>query len=329
LPNATDQAAGPLARRLVGELRRPRDNQPTSLSEVPSPLPAGEGTGEGETAIARADAQSSGVGSRRPPTWADAFNAAVEMLCAETGCTREQLLDDGVHIVRRPDDAPMHPAHRRFPPHPGWISIVSTGSGGVVAAQEWLLPELRPLFEGCNRDEMLMPIRLARLAEVASQHNVKLYGPWPRFLGASENIRHVPPPASYTVRVIDRDAADRIGDRLRFPNALYAEPSKTARATMLAAVAERDGEIVGLCGATSDSDTMWQLGIDVIAGHRGNAIAPAMASAAARAVMEHGRVPYYCTTSANIPSMRTALAAGFRPAWVEVLARPADRPPLI
>lgn len=265
----------------------------------------------------------------KPPTWADAFSTVVEMLCAETGCTRDQLLDDRVHVVTRPDDAPEHPAHRRFPPHPGWISIVSIGAGGIVAAQAWLLPELQPIFEDCSRDEMLMPIRLTRLAEVLAQHDVKLYGPWPRFLGSAETIRRVPAPDGYTIRVVSREESDGIGDRARFPNALYLEPSKTARATMLAAVAERDGETVGVCGASSDSKTLWQLGIDVLEGHRGRGIAPAMASAAALAAMEHGRVPYYCTTSANIASMRTALAAGFRPAWVEVLARPADRPPLV
>jgi predicted GNAT family acetyltransferase len=93
---------------------------------------------------------------------------------------------------------------------------------------------------------------------------------------------------------------------------------------MIAAIAEQEGDIVGVCGASADSPFMWQLGIDVTPEHQGRGLAPALASAVAEAVLDEGKLPYYGTSASNIPSMRTALAAGFKPMWVEVLSRPAD-----
>jgi RimJ/RimL family protein N-acetyltransferase len=129
------------------------------------------------------------------------------------------------------------------------------------------------------------------------------------------------------VKVIDIEAEDAANghmiDRLKFPNALSHEPEQHGRPTVLAAVAYRDGDIAGIAGVTKDSDFMYQIGIDVLPEHRGNGLAPAMTSAAARAVFDIGGLPYYCTSNSNILSMRTALAVGFRPTWVEVLTRPA------
>ena len=126
------------------------------------------------------------------------------------------------------------------------------------------------------------------------------------------------------MRIVDQKGVDAIGERDRWHNATYKVPIETARPTMIAAIAEQEGEIVGVCGAKLDSPFMWQLGIDVAAEHRGRGLAPALTSAVAEAVLDEGKLPYYGTSATNIPSMRTALAAGFKPMWVEVLSRPAD-----
>ena len=78
------------------------------------------------------------------------------------------------------------------------------------------------------------------------------------------------------------------------------------------------GEIVGLATAGFHSDMLWQIGIDAVKGHRRRDLATAITSALGRAVLERGAILYYGTSSSNVPSMRAALGAGFRPGWVEV-----------
>ena len=68
---------------------------------------------------------------------------------------------------------------------------------------------------------------------------------------------------------------------------------------------------------TADADQLWQIGIDVAEKHRSQGLAAAMTVALASEAAANDAVAYYGTTASNIPSMRAALSAGFRPGWVD------------
>lgn len=260
-------------------------------------------------------------------TLQDVRETVIKMLAAELSCTKAELTDGQVHITVRKPKAHENPAHRYFDPHPGKIGIASLGIGGIVCVDETHLAWAEEVFgpkPKTNRDELFMPDRMGKMAELVRPEGLLLYGPFPRFAVAHSTLTHVEAPETYSVRVVDQEGADAIGQRAMWHNAIYKDPTKTARPTMVAAIAEKDGEIVGVCGASADSPQMWQLGIDVAPEHRGRGLAPALTSAVAEAVLDEGKLPYYGTSASNIPSMRSALAAGFKPTWVEVLSRPAD-----
>jgi GNAT superfamily N-acetyltransferase len=260
-------------------------------------------------------------------TLQDVRETVIAMLCAELSCSESELTDGQVHITVRKPDAHKNEAHRLFDPHPGKIGIASLGRGGIVCVDEGHLAWAEEVFRPAptsTRDELFMPDRMGKMAELVRPEGLVLYGPFPRFAVSHSTVTHVEAPASYSVRVVDQKGADAIGQRARWNNAIYKVPTETVRPTMIAAIAEQEGEIVGVCGASSDSPFMWQLGIDVAPEHQGRGLAPALTSAVAEAVLDDGKMPYYGTSATNIPSMRTALAAGFKPMWVEVLSRPAD-----
>lgn len=86
-----------------------------------------------------------------------------------------------------------------------------------------------------------------------------------------------------------------------------------------------DGErLVGLAACSADCETMWQIGVDVLGEYRRRGIASALTSRLAREIMNRGKVPFYCAAWCNIRSVRNALRSGFRPAWVEMTARPCE-----
>ena len=86
-----------------------------------------------------------------------------------------------------------------------------------------------------------------------------------------------------------------------------------------------DGDrLVGLAGASADCDTMWQIGIDVLPAYRRQGIASALTSRLAMEILDRGKVPFYCAAWCNIRSVRNAIKSGFRPAWVEMTAKPVD-----
>ncbi len=86
-----------------------------------------------------------------------------------------------------------------------------------------------------------------------------------------------------------------------------------------------DGDkLVGLAGCSADCDTMWQIGIDVLPAYRKQGIASALTSRLAIEILNRGKVPFYCAAWCNVGSVRNAIKSGFRPAWVEMTARPIE-----
>lgn len=84
-----------------------------------------------------------------------------------------------------------------------------------------------------------------------------------------------------------------------------------------------DGErLVGLAACSADADTMWQIGIDVLPAYRRQGIASALTTHLAVEILHRGKVPFYCAAWSNVKSVRNAIRSGFRPAWVEMTAKP-------
>ncbi len=83
------------------------------------------------------------------------------------------------------------------------------------------------------------------------------------------------------------------------------------------------GKLVGLAGCSADCADMWQIGVDVLPEYRRKGIASALTGALAKAAMERGKVPFYCSAWSNVRSVRNAVKSGFIPAWVEMTATPA------
>jgi len=84
------------------------------------------------------------------------------------------------------------------------------------------------------------------------------------------------------------------------------------------------GRLVGLAGCSADCDTMWQIGIDVLPEYRRQGIASSLTSHLAVEILNRGKVPFYCAAWCNVRSVRNAISSGFRPAWVEMTAKPCD-----
>ena len=95
---------------------------------------------------------------------------------------------------------------------------------------------------------------------------------------------------------------------------------------MLGVAALEDGEIVGMAGASGDSPTMWQIGINVEPQARGRGVASLLVAHLKNEILRRGILPFYGTSMSHIASQRVALAAGFRPAWAELVAEKINLP---
>lgn len=94
---------------------------------------------------------------------------------------------------------------------------------------------------------------------------------------------------------------------------------------ILGVAAINEGIIIGMAGASSDSETMWQIGIDVIPEFRGKGVASLLTTLLKNRILELGKVPFYGTVESHHLSKMVAINAGFYPAWAELYSKPIEK----
>ena len=99
-------------------------------------------------------------------------------------------------------------------------------------------------------------------------------------------------PSGYAIRVGGAELLEGL-DPSDWPNAVATRRTAQERCDAVAAVTMQYDAVVGVASASTDSDTLWQIGIDVHSEHRGVGLGAALTSQVARGVLDEGRVPYY------------------------------------
>lgn len=87
---------------------------------------------------------------------------------------------------------------------------------------------------------------------------------------------------------------------------------------VLGVSAHEGNEIIGMAGASADSNDLYQIGIDVCPEFRGRGISSKLVALLKDELLNRGKVPFYKTAASHIASRNTAINAGFFPAWVEL-----------
>lgn len=113
------------------------------------------------------------------------------------------------------------------------------------------------------------------------------------------------------------ELSEFIGDK-RFSEAIGGD---RIRPDMLAVAAIENGELVGMAGASADSPTAWQIGIDVLPQARNKGIGSYLVQLLKEEILKRGFLPFYGTGESHIQSQKVASYAGFIPAWWELYTK--------
>ena len=105
---------------------------------------------------------------------------------------------------------------------------------------------------------------------------------------------------------------NRFGEALAF-NENYPD--------MLAVAAFEGDNIMGMAGASADSKTMWQIGIDILPQYRSRGIGTNLVTLLKNEILKRGKIPFYGTVESHIHSQNIAVSAGFFPAWAELYSK--------
>ena len=107
----------------------------------------------------------------------------------------------------------------------------------------------------------------------------------------------------------------------RFTSAFTFDPGAP---DVIGAAAVKDGRILGMAGASADSPSMWQIGINVEEEARGLGIGRMLTGLLRNEILERGKLPFYGTAMSHIGSLKVAVGAGFVPAWSELVTSKID-----
>ena len=124
---------------------------------------------------------------------------------------------------------------------------------------------------------------------------------------------------NFDIKILTNNEITSLYDDDRFHMALEYN-CESEKHDMIAVVGYRNGEIIGIAGASNDSATMWQVGIDVIPACREKGVASVLTKVITNKILKQGIVPFYGTAWSNIASKNTAISSGYKSAWVELAA---------
>lgn len=215
-------------------------------------------------------------------------------LALDYNCQPEDFTRSGILFT----EAKMQRGRREMPFVTPRLEVITMGKSTVVNASKSVMPYVKQKFRNKSSYEILT--------------DKLVYGANPYYLPDIEHIKPMENAACSFV-LLDKDLHGLYKNK-GFPNALQYDRD-SARPEVLAAVAYVQEQIVGIACVSADSQTMWQIGVDVRPAYRGNGIGVKLVNMLTIETLARGVVPYYTTDIANISSQKVAVKSGYLPAW--------------
>ncbi len=233
----------------------------------------------------------------------------------DLGCAPEDFEQNEPVLVR----SVCHPQARKYLKLPFFCNLVTYGKNVVASVSEEAEPLVKEYLSRCRTAyEAFETPRLHQLDAAAAPFGRQTCF-MAEYLLPDVNVLR-PQPCDLQLRLLEpRDFGPLYKEE--WSNAL-CESRKHLDVIGLGAY--DNGELVGLAGASADGEEMWQIGIDVLPAYRRRGLAKALVSRLALEILSKGKVPLYCCAWSNVASARTAIASGFRPAWVELTLKPRE-----
>lgn len=239
------------------------------------------------------------------------WKTAMRQSAIDSNCAPEDFLKSENKLVY----SAQNPEARRYLELPFVCDLVSYGNNIVASVSPELEAEVKRYIERYAVEHCFETPNLHVLDEALAPYGQKSCFMAEYFLPDVEKLRALD--CGFEMHRLKQEDFAELGGP-EWNNALSRDGR---RPDVLGVGAYDKGRLIGLAACSADCDTMWQIGVDVLPGYRRRGIASAVTSRLALAVMEEGRVPFYCAAWSNIRSVRNAIKSGFVPAWVEVTAK--------
>ncbi|QYR20292.1 GNAT family N-acetyltransferase [Paenibacillus sp. sptzw28] len=245
-----------------------------------------------------------------------ALQTVSTVLAADLACSETDFLSDKVSVNK----AEIREGRFRFPVREKSLSIVTMGKGVIVSCNQERIEWVEHTLENLRRGQVFSIQTVSKLEEYVKKDNQFIAGPDQKYICSVDDLVEFYIPQGIKVSTYTRNNVVELYEHLNFRHALSYR-ADTPRPDMLATIAECDGKIVGMAGASGDCELMWQVGVDVLPEYQGLGIGKAIVGTLTEAILNQGILPYYSTEVSNLQSRQLAVSLGYWPAWVQIYAR--------
>ena len=240
---------------------------------------------------------------------------AMTQSAIDCNCSADDFLKEENVIVQSKESAQA----RKYLELPFSCQLVSYGNNIVASVQEECREAVQYYLKHYPVEHCFETPNLHVLNEALLAQGQKICFMAEYFLPDAGKLEEKP--CVYDCRILEqKDFVD-----LYVPEWSNALCEKRKHLDVLGVGAYDNGKLIALAACSADCDDMWQIGIDVLPEYRRQGIATALTSKLAIEILKRGKVPFYCAAWCNLKSVRNAIKSGFKPAWVEMTAKPVEQ----
>ena len=213
----------------------------------------------------------------------DILRTAIEQSAIDSSCEPDDFLShENKVVVSR-----THPDARRYLKLPFVCDLTSYGSNIVASVSRELIDPVTDYINRFPAEHCFETPNLHVLMNVLRPMGYDICFMAEYWLPDADVLR--PLECGYELRILTPDDFIDLYQP-EWSNALCAE----RRHLDVLGVGAYDGdELVGFAACSADSDTMWQIGVDVLPEYRRKGIASALTSRLAVEILERDKVPFY------------------------------------
>lgn len=242
-----------------------------------------------------------------------------EQMCRDYCCSMDDIHStENIYCKRE-----LRDGRRRFKKDDAILKVLCINGKCIFSGREEILSKCKDTFKDLNGAWMSQYKYLYWLDDLLLEHKYFLedlhhyYLPLGQELLDEETLEAMQ--KEYEIRWYEREDIEQFRGDERFVHA-YSFLEHAPDVLGIAAV--KDGMILGMAGASADSDVMWQIGIDVMPESKGLNIGPFITILLKREILKRGKLPYYGTVESHIQSQKVAVKSGFLPYWAEINSAP-------
>ncbi len=230
-------------------------------------------------------------------------------------CDVEQLKKPGLYITKFEE----RKGRRKFPVSDRHFSIISINDSIVICADKGKINWCEENYKKMGKIDFFSFQNLSYIEDKLKMKGNSLKGPGLKFV--CETVQTGKPLSNeYIVDIYYKDDIHKLYKQKSFENALtYDENLK--RDDEIAISVKYNKKIIGIAGVSSDSEDMWQIGLDVLEKYRDMGIGKFLLNQITKNVIKKKKIPYYSTSVWNIPSINLALYSGYKLYWLEYYSK--------